>query len=242
MSFRLHGRRYPGLEFHFVKTRTDWLAFLASPQEAPLIPAPPRYAPMLAEGGWEAFDDPSVVVRAEVRRDPVPGRDRDRGDGAARRGPVATSRDQYPELRMIHELVDQVNAVIDGEIVALDESGKDSFEALQQRMNLRNAREIDRIKARIPVSLVVFDVLWLDGRETTGLPLEQRRELLGLVVETDERLQIDHARRGRRGRFTEGAKALGLEGVVAKRLGSPYVPGRRTDAWRKIKLVPRRTA
>ena len=58
VSFRLHGRRYPGLEFHFVKTRTDWLAFLASAQTEPLIDAPPRYQPMLAEGGDEAFDDP----------------------------------------------------------------------------------------------------------------------------------------------------------------------------------------
>ncbi len=57
VSFRLHGRRYSGLEFHLVKTRTDWLAFLASAQTAPLIPSPPRYQPMLAEGGYEAFDD-----------------------------------------------------------------------------------------------------------------------------------------------------------------------------------------
>ncbi|RPJ13205.1 MAG: hypothetical protein EHM22_04950 [Actinobacteria bacterium] len=75
VSFRLHGRRYPGLEFHFVKTRTDWLAFLASNQQAPLIASPPAFQPMLAEGGWKAFDDPSVVVRAEVRRDPLDDHD-----------------------------------------------------------------------------------------------------------------------------------------------------------------------
>ena len=57
VSFVLHGRRYPGLEFHFVKTKTDWLAFLASAQAAPLIPTPPRYEAMLAEGGWAPFDD-----------------------------------------------------------------------------------------------------------------------------------------------------------------------------------------
>ena len=236
VSFRLHGRRYPGLEFHFVKTRTDWLAFLASQQEAPLIPAPPRYEPMLAEAGHEAFDDPrwwfepkfdGIRCLAEMST----------GETVLRSRTGRDVTDTYPELRMLHELVDQVNAVIDGEIVALDESGKDSFEALQQRMNLRNAREIDRIRTRIPVSLVVFDVLWLDGRETTGLPLEQRRELLELVVETDERLQIITHVEGDGVVFTQGAKALGLEGVVAKRLGSPYVPGRRTDAWRKIKLI-----
>jgi bifunctional non-homologous end joining protein LigD len=67
--------------------------------------------------------------------------------------------------------------------------------------------------------------------------LEQRRELLELVTETDERLQIITHVEGDGEAFTEGARALGLEGVVAKRVGSPYVPGRRTDAWRKIKLI-----
>src|ERR1041384_545299 len=57
VSFVLQGRRYPGLEFHFVKTRSDWLAFLASAQDAPLIESPPAFQPMLAEGGWKAFDD-----------------------------------------------------------------------------------------------------------------------------------------------------------------------------------------
>ncbi len=70
---------------------------------------------------------------------------------------------------MIHELVDQVNAVIDGEIVAFDADGRNSFEVLQQRMNLTGEREIARAAKQIPVALVVFDLLWLDGRETIGL-------------------------------------------------------------------------
>ena len=76
---------------------------------------------------------------------------------------------------MIHELVDQVNAVLDAEIVAFDEDGKNSFEVLQQRMNLSNEREIKRISSRIPVALVAFDLLWLDGHDLTDLALEQRR-------------------------------------------------------------------
>ena len=70
---------------------------------------------------------------------------------------------------MVHELVDQVNAVVDGEIVAFDERGRNSFEALQQRMNLQGQRAIARASKQIPVALVVFDLLWLDGHETTGL-------------------------------------------------------------------------
>ena len=65
---------------------------------------------------------------------------------------------QYPDIHMIHELVDQVNAVLDGEIVAVNADGKDSFEVLQQRMNLQNEREIKRTAKLIPVSFVVFDL------------------------------------------------------------------------------------
>ena len=235
VSFRLHGRRYPGLEYHFVKTRTDWLAFLASNQTAPLIASPPRFTPMLAEGGGHPFDDPAwwfepkldgIRCLAEMTT----------GDTVLR---SRTGRDmtaQYPELHMVHELVDEVNAVIDGEIVAFDASGRNSFETLQQRMNLANPRQIERMRAQIPVSLVVFDLLWLDGRDTTGLTLEDRRELLRLVVEQDDRLQLVTWVEGEGTALVDAARTQGLEGVVAKRLGSPYLPGRRTDAWRKIKL------
>ena len=145
--------------------------------------------------------------------------------------------DKYPELKMIHELVDQVNAVLDAEIVAFDEDGKNSFEALQQRMNLSNEREIKRISSKIPVALVAFDLLWLDGHELTGLGLEERRELLETIVEQDHRLQvITHVDGGGKA-FVEVARELGLEGVVAKRTGSKYQPGRRSPDWRKIKLT-----
>jgi bifunctional non-homologous end joining protein LigD len=129
-----------------------------------------------------------------------------------------------------------VNAVIDGEIVAFDADGRNSFETLQQRMNLRNPREIDRVRRRIPVTMVAFDLLWLDGRDVTGLPLEDRRELLRLIVEEDDRLQLTAHVQGEGTALVKAAETQQLEGVVAKRLGSPYVPGRRTDAWRKIKI------
>ncbi len=236
VSFKLHGRRYPGLEFHFVKTRTDWLAFLASAQDRPLIESPRRFQPMLADGGWKAFDDEDWSFEPKL-------------DGIRCLAEMTTGetklitrtgRDvtaQYPDIHMIHELVDQVNAVLDGEIVAFDKEGRNSFEALQQRMNLANEREIKRTAKEIPVALVVFDVLWLDGRETTGLTLEERRELLELTVEEDHRLQLMTHVEGDGKAFTAAAKELGLEGVVAKRKGSKYLPGRRSDTWRKIKLT-----
>jgi bifunctional non-homologous end joining protein LigD len=235
VSFRLHGRRYPGIEFHFVKTRQNWLAFLASAQEAPLIPSPDRYQPMLAEGGWDPFShdgwwfEPKldgIRCLAELSTGQTILRTRTGRDVTA----------QYPDLHMIHELFDQVNAVVDGEIVAFDADGRNSFEVLQRRMNLTAEREIARTAKQIPVALVVFDLLWLDGRETTGLKLEERRELLELIAETDHRLQVVTHVPEAGLEFTEAARGLGLEGVMAKRLGSLYVPGRRTPDWRKIKL------
>src|SRR5437867_8767242 len=174
VSFRLHGRRYPGIEFHFVKTRTDWLAFLASAQSAPMIDPAPRFPPMLAEGGWKAFDDDGWWF--EPKLDGIrclAYLDTAETTLITRRGRTVTAT--YNELHMIHELVDEVNAVIDGEIVAFDDGPRGSFEAIQQRMNLTNEREIKRIAARIPVAMVAFDLLWLDGRDTSQLAREERR-------------------------------------------------------------------
>ncbi len=235
VSFTLHGRRYPGLEFHFVKTRQNWLALLGSQQGAPMIASPGRYEPMLAESGHQAFDDDGwwfepkldgIRCLAELSTGQTILRTRTGRDATA----------QYPDIHMVHELVDQVNAVIDGEIVAFDDDGRNSFEALQQRMNLTGEREIARIAKKLPVALVAFDLLWLDGHETSGLALEERRELLELIVETDHRLQVATHVVGDGVAFTETARTLGLEGVMAKRLGSPYLPGRRSPDWRKIKL------
>ncbi len=236
VTFRLHGRRYPGLEFHLVKTRTDWLAFLGSKQTSPLVASPPSLAPMLAEGGWKAFDDDAWWFEPKldgIRSTTYMATDATRL--VTRRGRDVSA--QYPELHMVHELVNQVNAVIDAEIVAFDDEGRNSFEALQQRMNLVNEREIKRAAQKVPVAMVAFDLLWLDGNDVTGLPLEERRDLLGSIVEEDDRLQLMTHVEGAGTAFAETAREHGLEGVVAKRRGSRYLPGRRSPDWRKIKLT-----
>ena len=175
---------------------------------------------MLAEGGWEAFDDPrwwfepkldGIRCLAELTTGETTLRTRTGRDVTA----------QYPELRMIHELVDQVNAVIDGEIVAFDADGtrlvRDA--AAADEPHEASARST-RVAKPIPVALVVFDLLWLDGHDTTRLKLEERRELLELIVETDHRLQVVTSRR-RRGqgvrREREGAGPRG-RGREAARL------------------------
>src|SRR5262249_4867669 len=84
----------------------------------------------------------------------------------------------YPELDGLAAAVGDVEGVLDGEILALDDAGHISFEALQPRMHLRDRRQIQRLADASPVSYRVFDLLHLDGHATTGLPYTQRRELL----------------------------------------------------------------
>jgi bifunctional non-homologous end joining protein LigD len=154
-----------------------------------------------------------------------------------------TGRDhtfRYPELANLARFVNALQAVIDGEIVAPDGEGRPSFERLQQRMNLSAPRDIERARSKVPVVLFVFDLLWLDGRDLTAQPLEERTTLLdGIVTETGPVRRVvtvdEHGRA-----FFDKAKELGFEGVVAKRRGAPYLQGRRSKDWRKIERELRR--
>ncbi|HEV8532679.1 MAG TPA: DNA ligase D, partial [Methylomirabilota bacterium] len=128
--------------------------------------------------------------------------------------------------------------VIDGEIVALDESGRPSFQRLQPRMTLTDPREIEAAAARVPVEAVFFDCLALDGHDLRRLPLTRRKDCLRLLVPplgpvhyVDHVLEHGHA-------FLEAANEQRLEGIVAKKASSAYAGGRSRD-WIKIKCQRR---
>ena len=223
----------------------------------PLREDEPRLARVPRERADRAADPLAPAVPADARRGRAGALRRRRRGGSSpsstasdawprcrrarrssARGPGATRPRTYPELHMIHELVDQVNAVIDGEIVAFDADGRNSFETLQQRMNLANPREIDRVRARIPVTLVAFDLLWLDGRDVTGLRARgaaraaarsswRRTTGCGMTahVEGEGTALVEAAPR------PSSSRASWRSGSARRTL-----PGRRTDAWRKIKL------
>ncbi len=131
---------------------------------------------------------------------------------------------RWPELAGLADAVGRP-AVLDGEVVVLDEDGRSDFGRLQTR--------------RHPVTFIVFDLLWFDGNELIALPyLDRRRLLTELVDEGDEatpwRVPAHHVGDGRT--LYEHAEAAGLEGLVAKRTDSPYLPGKRSPAWRKVKV------
>jgi bifunctional non-homologous end joining protein LigD len=146
---------------------------------------------------------------------------------------------QYPELRELGKAVGALGVISDGEIVSLDEHGHPSFEQLQHRMHLSTDSVIRRRAREAPVTYVIFDLLYLDGHSTMALSYRERRSLL-------EQLHLDgptwqtpayHSGSGRD--FLAVSAEHGLEGVVAKRLESPYRPGQRTGEWLKIKNVNR---
>jgi len=153
----------------------------------------------------------------------------------SRRGREQTR--SYPELRRVYRNVKATNAVLDGEIVATDETGRTSFELLQQRMNLAGDSDIERARKKIPVEMVAFDLLWLDGEPLIDRPLSERRERLEEVVHEGKGLRLMYTVPTDGVRFFGIAGQHGLEGIVGKRAASRYVPGRRSDDWRKIKIL-----
>jgi bifunctional non-homologous end joining protein LigD len=237
LTVRLHGSRYRGAEFHFFRTRDrDWLVILGGKVSLPQPAPPPTYLPMMASLTAEPFDDDGWQF--EVKWD---GHRCLANLGRATRLTSRTARDmtgQFPELIDLHRQLAARNAVVDGEIVALDRYGRPSFERMQDRFH-RHPEELARNKGRVPVQFIAFDLLWLDGQPLLDLPLTERRARLQEVLVETRDVRLSQVVHGRGVDFFEQARGLGLEGVVAKRSASPYRPGTRSHDWRKIKALRR---
>jgi bifunctional non-homologous end joining protein LigD len=139
---------------------------------------------------------------------------------------------KYPEL---HRAPTRRSAIVDGEIVALDEHGRPSFELLQARMHLSSPEVVRLRMADVPVRFMAFDVMEAGGRPTVDLPYTERRKRLEALGLEGGSWQTPAWRRGEGTALLAAAKAQRLEGVMAKRLTSPYCPGKRTSHWLKIK-------
>jgi bifunctional non-homologous end joining protein LigD len=142
----------------------------------------------------------------------------------------------YPELRPLAAAAGRPVA-LDGEIVALDGDGRPSFNLLQTRINIADAGHAARLAERTPATLMIFDVLHLDGGSAMPLPWSQRRELLESLELDGPSWRTPPVFPGEGRALLAGAREQGLEGVVAKLTSSPYRPGRRSEAWRKVKAV-----
>lgn len=141
----------------------------------------------------------------------------------------------YPELQAVAELLPGRQAVLDGEIVALD-AGRPSFAQLAARIHV--ARPTPALLKTVPVVYYVFDLLWLDGRSLLDAPYERRRrQLEALNLDAGPVRTPPHFPDSDGTAVLRTAELGGLEGVVAKKLGSPYRPGKRSTEWTKVPLI-----
>ncbi len=246
----LHGRPDGGLggaPVTFALIHTDannWLMHKMAPPQAAAVPVrrsrglpPGRLTPMLAvaaepdslgtgegwafEMKWDGVRALVTIAAGEASITSRNGRDE---------GP------RYPELADDLLAIGCSSATLDGEIVALDAGGAPDFGLLQARINLTKPGDIAAAARTTPVRLMLFDLLELDGSSLLDLPYEHRRELLEQLVPSGlGRVEVPPAFDGDVHAALEASEAFRLEGVVAKRLGSAYLPGRRSDTWLKIK-------
>jgi bifunctional non-homologous end joining protein LigD len=145
----------------------------------------------------------------------------------------------YPELGRLGQALAEAgitDAVLDGEIVVLDEAGHPSFMALAERMHVRDDHRTHQLAATVPVNYMIFDVLRANGTDVCSVPYAERREWLDSLAG-----KLGGGRWLVPPMFADGeatlavARSESMEGVVAKRLSSVYRPGVRSPDWIKIK-------
>ena len=198
------------------RAQAGWI----SPMLATLVEAPPRI------GGWvyePKLDGVRVLVYSNGGNIRLFSRNRKPLEGA------------YPELVDALSFAVRGDAVLDGEVVAVDpRTGQSSFSRLQRRMQLR-----DEARARagdVPVELYLFDCMFYEGIDLTNLPLVDRKAVLRDVVWYDDPIRFTPFRTTGSAAMFRDACAKGAEGIIAKRAESRYVSARSTD-WLKIKCV-----
>jgi len=133
----------------------------------------------------------------------------------------------YPIYKAVQEW--NINAVVDGEIVVLDENGKSNFGTLQNW----------RSEADGEIYFYVFDILWLNGKDLMLIPLSERREILKQMIPENNMIRLSENFEVSGIEFFETAKKMGLEGIIAKKSDSTYSPGIRSKEWLKIKANKR---
>jgi bifunctional non-homologous end joining protein LigD len=204
---------------------------LAGARKAPI---PTAIHPMLATPVDKPFDDPGWIF--EIKWDGY--RAVAFIDGGKARLVSRNQNDlthQYPELEELPKLLKTRAAVLDGEIVALDEQGRSSFSLMQQRTGLRSGGRRAAPRADVPIVYYLFDLLYLDGYDLHRVALEDRKAALSeIIVPNPLARYSDHFPNGTA--LFEAAKQQGLEGILAKRRGSIYEE-RRSHDWLKIKIT-----
>lgn len=192
---------------------------------------------MLAESINEPFDSPDWLF--EIKWDGY------RAVAFIENGSVRlVSRNQneltgrYPELRDLPKFVKAKNAILDGEVVAIDAEGKPSFTLMQQRTGFRPHGKRATADADVPVLYYAFDLIYLNGEDWRRVSLDQRKKKLSTIIVPGDALRYSDHQEERGKALYEIAESSHLEGIVAKRSGSCYEE-RRSREWLKIKIRKR---
>ncbi len=143
---------------------------------------------------------------------------------------------QYPELQVLPHYVEAQQAILDGEIVVLDERGASHFELIQPRIHLKDANAVAKMAEKKPVHLYVFDLLYLDGFDLRRSPLIERKRLLAKIVKPFPLMRVSEHFENSGEELLEAARQSGLEGLIAK-LGTSVYESRRSHNWLKVKLT-----
>ena len=148
---------------------------------------------------------------------------------------------QYPELSVLPRFLNAANAIVDGEIAVLDENGRARFSLIQPRIGVGDPNSVAHLARSTPVTLFLFDLLYLDGYDLRGVALEERKRLLKEIVTPTDRIRFSDHFVANGAAMLEAARANGLEGILAKRRTSKY-EGRRNQDWLKIKVETARSS
>jgi bifunctional non-homologous end joining protein LigD len=207
---------------------------LSAAREAPM---PDFIPPMNATLATGPFDDPDWLFEVKwdgYRVEAVVH------DGKSR---LWTRRRQdarayFPDLADATGWIEADEAIVDGEVVALDEQGRPSFSLLQDHTGIRTWRTGGGKRRATPADVVyqAFDLLHLDGQSLVGVPLEERKRLLRERLRPHPLVRYAGHVDGEGLAFFAAAQAQELEGIVAKLRRSPYEPGRRSKSWLKLKV------
>ncbi len=230
------GERVKGRYALFQTRGDDWMIHRMDPPDAGREPLPEVIEPMKATLAKLPSDDEGWGY--EIKWDGVraiaycePGHVR-----LESRNLLEITR-QYPEVGRIREAIGGDSVILDGELVAFDDDGRPSFQHLQRRMHVASESEVRRRMKETPVTYVIFDLLYADGKVLFDVPYEERRRRLEARGLEGEAWQTPAYHRGDGTALQKASRQQGLEGIVAKRLESPYRPGKRTKEWLKVKNV-----